>query len=91
MLLVNNMPDKSYFQKILVAVDGSSTSLLAEELAVIFAKKFQSKLTVVHTVPEELLHRGVQIPLDIPKSVFTEISEWFVKKGEEREKNHYEN
>lgn len=78
------MSNKGYFQKILVAIDGSQTCLLAEELVVILAKKFQSKVSVVHAVPEQLLDLGVKAPYgDIPKSVLGEISEWFVKKGED--------
>jgi len=75
--------EKSLFKRILVAVDGSHTCLLAQELAVLLAKKFQSKVTLVHAVPEQLLDLGVKTPADIPKSVLEEISEWFVKKGEE--------
>jgi len=75
------VPNKSYFQKILLAVDGSQTCLLAEELIVVLAKKFQSKVTVVHAVAEQLL--DLTPYADVPKSVLGEISEWFFKRGEE--------
>ncbi|HKZ93594.1 MAG TPA: universal stress protein [Candidatus Bathyarchaeia archaeon] len=78
---------KSFFQKILLAVDGSETSLQAEELSVMFAKKFQSKVTAVHAVPEQLLDLGAKTPTDIPKAVLSEVSEWFVTKGEDVLKN----
>jgi len=75
---------KSLFQKIIVAVDGSHTCLMAEELAVVLAKKFQSKVTLCHAVPEQLLDLGAKTPFgDIPQPVVKEISEWFVQKGEE--------
>jgi nucleotide-binding universal stress UspA family protein len=81
---VNNVPNKSCFQKILVAVDGSETSLQAEELTALLAKDFQSKITVAHAVPEQLLDLSVKTPYaNIPHAVIKEISEWFVKKGEE--------
>jgi len=75
------VPNKSYFQKILLAVDGSQTCLLAEELIVVLAKKFQSKVTVVHAVAEQLL--DLTPYADVPKSVLGEVSEWFLKRGEE--------
>lgn len=75
---------KSYFQKILVAVDGSETSLHAEELAVVLAKRFQSRVTVVHVVPEQLLDLSVTTSYAyIPQTVVKEVSDWFVRKGEE--------
>lgn len=78
------MPNKSYFQKILVAVDGSETSLHAEELTAVLAKEVQSKITVAHAVPEQLLDLSAKTHYaDIPPAVIKEISEWFVKKGEE--------
>lgn len=52
----------------------------------VLAKKFQSKVTVVHVVPEQLLDLGLK-PADIPKLVLGEVSEWFVKKGYEILKN----
>jgi len=73
---------KSYFQRILLAADGSETSLHAEELTVILAKKFNSKVTAVHVVPEQLLDLGAKTPADIPKAVLGEVSEWFTKKAE---------
>jgi nucleotide-binding universal stress UspA family protein len=71
------------FKKILVAVDGSTTCILAEELTAVLAKKFQSKVTVVHVVPKQPFDLGVSTPSNIPKSVLAEVSEWFVSKGEE--------
>ena len=81
---VNKLPKRNdSFQKILVAVDGSTTCLLAEELTAALAKKFQSKVTVAHAVPKQPIDLGVSTPSDIPKSVLAEVSEWLVSKGEE--------
>jgi len=81
------LQSKSYFQKVLVAVDGSETSLHAEELSVKLAREFGSKVTAVHVIPEQILDLSVKTPRDIPKSALGEISEWFIKKGEEILKN----
>jgi len=68
----------------MVAVDGSRTCLVAEELVVVLAKKFQSRVTVVHAVHEQLLDLGAKTPFgEIPQPVVKEITEWFVQKGEE--------
>jgi len=47
------MEKQSYFDKILVAVDGSSTSIQAEELTAQIAKKFKSKVTAMHVVAHD--------------------------------------
>jgi nucleotide-binding universal stress UspA family protein len=39
-----------WFDKILVATDGSASSIVAEELTAFVAKKFKSKVTVIHAV-----------------------------------------
>jgi len=50
------LTNNSYFQNLLVPVDGSRFSLQAEEVAVGIAKKFNSKVTVLHVVPHEIKH-----------------------------------
>lgn len=47
------MENQTYFSKILVAVDGSSTSLRAEELTVEIAKKFKSKVAAMHVIAHD--------------------------------------
>ena len=47
------MGNQPYFSKILVAVDGSSTSIQAEELTAQIAKKFKSKVTAMHVVAHD--------------------------------------
>lgn len=81
------MQSKSCFQKVLVAVDDSEMSLHAEELCVMLTREFGSKVTAVHVIPEQILDLSVKSPTDIPKAALGEISEWFVKKGEEILKN----
>jgi len=47
------MEAQPYFNKVLVAVDGSPTSIQAQELAAEIAKKFKSKITVMHVIAHE--------------------------------------
>jgi nucleotide-binding universal stress UspA family protein len=49
------MADTKVFRKILFATDGSSPSLVAQELTSLLAKKLGSKVTVVHVVSHELM------------------------------------
>ena len=79
------MKNKSYFQKILVPVDGSNICLNAEELAAAIAKNFKSKVTVIHAVPNKLVHpelrkRALRYPVPFT-SVRSEISNWFSEAG----------
>lgn len=54
------MPEKQFFGKILVPVDDSTSSLAAEELTVLIAKKFGSKVTAFHVVTHELMNPAMQ-------------------------------
>ncbi len=47
------MVSQSFFDRVLVPVDGSLQSLISEEIAVIFAKNFDSKITVLHVLSHE--------------------------------------
>jgi nucleotide-binding universal stress UspA family protein len=80
------MTDNSYFQKILVPVDGSHPSLQAEEVAADLAKKFDSKVTVIHVVPHEVRHpyalHGYE-PHQVPESIQKEMEAMFLQKGEQ--------
>jgi len=75
------MKGESYFKKILVPVDGSHPCLHAEELAAVIAKNFKSKVTVIHVVSHELLHRRLELHYQVPPSVLTEITNWFFQAG----------
>jgi nucleotide-binding universal stress UspA family protein len=54
------MENEEIFQKILVSVDGSVPSLVAQELTAFMAKKFNSKVTVIHVVSHELMSASIQ-------------------------------
>lgn len=81
------MQSDQIFKKILAPTDGSLSSLIAQELTAVIAKKFNSKVTVMHIVAHEPLvhverHRHVpqgfgQFPVEthVPASPATSISE----------------
>ena len=75
------MKGESYFKKILVPVDGSHSCLHAEELAAAIAGNFKSEVMVIHVVSHELLHRGLELHYQVPSSVRTEITNWFLQAG----------
>ncbi|MHA1615801.1 MAG: universal stress protein [Candidatus Njordarchaeales archaeon] len=62
---VKYVPEKSYFvalwfRKILVPVDGSGSSLKALDLAIDFAKRYGSSITVLSVVPEGFSEEELQ-------------------------------
>lgn len=63
------MPSEQFFKKILVPTDGSTPSLIAQELAAFIAKKFHSKVTVFHVVAHEFMN--LNMPDDfVPTTVY---------------------
>jgi len=48
------------FESILVPVDGSVPSLVAEEIVILTTKKFRSKVTLLHVASHELMHPELQ-------------------------------
>jgi nucleotide-binding universal stress UspA family protein len=54
------MQSKPNFKGILVPTDGSLPSTIAEELTAFIAKKFKSKVTVIHVITHELMHPELQ-------------------------------
>jgi len=80
------MTDNSYFQKILVPVDGSRFSTQAQEVAADIAKKFDSKVTVLHVVPHGIVHPPTDkdwSSQQIPDFVRKDIEGAFVQKGQQ--------
>jgi len=80
------MTGNSYFQKVLVPVDGSRPSLAAVEVAADLAGKFDSEVTVIHVVPHEVRHpyapQGYK-PSRMPEPVEKELQGIFLQKGED--------
>lgn len=80
------MTGNSYFKKVLVPVDGSPSSLEAEEVAADLATKFGSKVTAIHVVPHEVRHPYVPQgyrPGRMPESLEKEFEGMFLQKGQD--------
>jgi len=54
------MPENKFFSKILVPVDGSPSSAVAQELAAFISKQFGSQVTVMHVISHELMNPAMQ-------------------------------
>jgi nucleotide-binding universal stress UspA family protein len=75
------MSDKHFFGKILVPVDGSHSCLHAKMLAVSIAKKFKSKVTVVHCASHEFMHPELKAQYQLPHSILHKIDEAYLQAG----------
>jgi nucleotide-binding universal stress UspA family protein len=75
------MSNKNFFRKILVPVDGSHSCLHAKMLAFSIAKKFKSKVTVVHVVTHEFMHPELKAQYQLPHSILHRIDEAYLQAG----------
>ena len=76
------MENQSYFNKILVAADGNPMSIQAEEVTAEIAKKFKSKVTVIHVVAHDLSDTQLRQELrTTPEAVVKEIAGYYLQKG----------
>lgn len=76
------MEKQSYFDTILVAVDGSTTSIQASELTVQIAKKFKSRVAVMHVVTHDFLGwRMEPKSYTMSETVVKEITGHYVQQG----------
>jgi nucleotide-binding universal stress UspA family protein len=75
------MSGKQFFGKILVPVDGSHSCLHAKMLAISIARKFKSKVTVVHCVSHEFMHPELKAQYQLPHSILHRIAEAYLQAG----------
>ncbi len=75
------MSNKNFFQKILVPVDGSHSCFHAKMLASSIAKKFKSKVTVVHVASHEFMHPELKAQYQLPHSILHKIDEAYLEAG----------
>ena len=75
------MNNKQIFKKILVPVDGSHSCLHAKIMASSIAKKFKSKVTVVHVVSHEFMHPELKAQYQLPPSILHKIDESYSEAG----------
>jgi nucleotide-binding universal stress UspA family protein len=69
------------FKNILVPIDGSVSCLRAREIAVQIAKKFNSKITVVHVVSHDFMHPELKANYQLPPEVLQKVDEVYMKAG----------
>ena len=75
------MRKEHFFWKILVPVDGSHSCLHAKMLTSSIAKKFNSKVTVVHVVSHEFMHPELKALYQLPPSILHRIDEAYLQAG----------
>lgn len=75
------MSDQQLFRKILVPVDGSHSCLHAKVLASSIARKFNSKVTVVHVVHHEFMHPELKAQYQLPLAILHRIDESYLEAG----------
>ncbi|MCW4015874.1 MAG: universal stress protein [Candidatus Bathyarchaeota archaeon] len=75
------MSNKQLFKKILVPVDGSHSCLHAKMLAASIAKKFKSKVTVVHVASHEFMHPELKAQYQLPHSILHKVDEAYLQAG----------
>lgn len=76
------MISRQFFEKILVPVDGSHSCLHAKLLALSIAKKFNSKVTVVHVVTHEFMHPELKAQYQLPPSIMQKIDDTYLEAGQ---------
>ena len=69
------------FEKILVPVDGSHSCLHAKMLAASIAKKFNSKVTVVHVASHEFMHPELKAQYQLPHSILHKLDDAYLEAG----------
>jgi len=84
------MIDKELFKHILVPVDGSHSCLHAKMLAISIAKKFNSKVTVVHVVSHEFMHPELKAQYRLPNSIIHKIDDVYMQVGKKIIRNSEE-
>ncbi|PVX23767.1 MAG: hypothetical protein CW691_09730 [Candidatus Bathyarchaeum sp.] len=75
------MSDKQLFKKILVPVDGSHSCLHAKMLASSIAKKFKSKVSVVHVASHEFMHPELKAQYQLPPSILHKVDDAYLQAG----------
>jgi nucleotide-binding universal stress UspA family protein len=81
------MSNKNFFRKILVPVEGSHSCLHAKMLAVSIAKKFKSKVTVVHCASHEFMHPELKAQYQLPHSILHKLDEAYLQAGKKLIRN----
>ncbi|MEM2098260.1 MAG: universal stress protein [Candidatus Bathyarchaeia archaeon] len=82
MPIVKVMLSQKCFEKIIVPVDGSISCLRAQELAASIAKKFHSKVIVVHIVSHDFMHPELKAHHQLSPVVLQELDKVYLEAGQ---------
>jgi nucleotide-binding universal stress UspA family protein len=85
--MMNMMDNQQLFGKILVPVDGSHSCLHAKMLAASIARKFNSKVTVVHVISHEFMHPELKAQYKLPPSVLQRLDDSYLEAGKKIVRN----
>ncbi|MDQ1278745.1 MAG: hypothetical protein QG670_5 [Thermoproteota archaeon] len=69
------------FEKILVPLDGSHSCLRAREIAAAIARKFRSKITIIHVISYDFMHPELKAHHQLPELVLQELDKTYQKAG----------
>ncbi len=69
------------FKSLLIPVDGSTSCLRAKQLSALIAKKFQSKVTVIHVVSHNFMHPELMAHHQLPALVLQELDRTYLEAG----------
>jgi len=70
------------FNTLLVPIDSSVSCLRARELASLIAKKFNSKITLVHVVSHHFMHPELKANYQLPPEVLQKMDSVYINAGE---------
>ncbi|MFX1487021.1 MAG: universal stress protein [Promethearchaeota archaeon] len=75
------MKDEKFLKKIFVPIDGSTSSLMAQETVAMVAKKAGATVTVLHVIPP-LLSIALQLDYGVPAATMKDILSFFEQKAD---------
>jgi nucleotide-binding universal stress UspA family protein len=70
------------FERILLPLDGSHACLRARELTAVIAKKFGSKVTLIHVISHDFMHPELKASYELPPLILQELDKTYQKSGE---------
>ncbi len=80
-MTIKMVDGQQLFPKILVPVDGSHSCLHAKIFASSIARKFNSKVTVVHVVSHDFMHPELKAQYQLPPSILHRLDETYLQAG----------
>jgi nucleotide-binding universal stress UspA family protein len=73
---------RNKFGTILVPIDSSVSCLRARQLAALIAKKFDSKITIVHVISHDFMHPELKANYQLPSEIMDKLNAVYINAGE---------